>query len=76
MACTGLPTRPASQGGNYDKTLSPIAMIKSIKILFTMAAHYDYEVLQMDVKNVFLNGILKEEVYMIQFEGYTFKKFP
>ena len=52
-----------------------IVMIKSIKILLVIAAHYEYDVWQMDVKIAFLNGNLEEEVYMIQPEGYTSKEF-
>ena len=43
------------QGVDYDKTFSLVAMIKSIQILLAIAAHYDYEVWQMDVKTAFLN---------------------
>ena len=43
------------QGVDYDETFLPIAMIKSIRILLTIAAHYDYKVWQMDVKIAFLN---------------------
>ena len=64
------------QGVDYDEIFSPVAMIKSIRILLAIAAHYDYEVWQMDVKTTFLNGNLEEEVYMIQPEGYTSKEFP
>ena len=51
-------------------------MIKSIRIVLAIAAHYDYKVWQMDVKTVFLNRNLEEEVYIIQLEGYTSKEFP
>ena len=54
------------QGVDYNKTFSPVAMIKSVRILLAIAAHYDYEVWKMDVKTAFLNGNLEEEVYMIQ----------
>ena len=64
------------QGVDYDETFSPVTMIKSIRILLAIAAHYDYEVWQMDVKTVFLNRNLEEEVDMIQPEGYTSKEFP
>ena len=50
-------------------------MIKSIRILLAITAHYNYEVWQMDVKIAFLNGNLEEEVYMIQPEGYTSNEF-
>ena len=59
------------QGVDYDETFSPIVMLKSIRILLVIDAHYDYEICQMDVKTTFLNGILIEEVYMTQPEGFT-----
>ena len=64
------------RGVDYDETFSPVAMIKSIRILLVIAAYYDYEVWQMDMKIISLNGNLEEEVYMIQPEGYTSKEFP
>ena len=54
------------QGVYYDETFSPIAMLKSIRILLTITAHYDYEIWKMDVKTTFLNGNLSEDVYMTQ----------
>ena len=45
-------------------------MLKSIRILLAIAAHYDYEIWKMDVKMTFLNGNLYEDVYMIQPEGF------
>ena len=54
------------KGVNYDKTFSPVAMLKSIRILLAIAAHYDYEIWKMDVKIAFLNGNLTEEVSMTQ----------
>ena len=47
------------------KTFSPVAMLKSIRILLSIDAYYDYEIWQMDVKTVFLNGNLDEEIYMM-----------
>src|SRR5262249_38465515 len=58
------------QGIDFDETFSPVAMLKSIRILLAIAAHYDYEIWQMDVKTVFLNENLIEEVYMTQPEGF------
>ena len=57
----------------YEETFSPVAMLKSIKILLSITAHYDYEIWQMDVKNAFLNGNLEEEIYMMQPEGFIVK---
>ena len=61
------------EGIDYDETFSPVAMLKSIKILLFIAAHYDYEIWQMDVKTAFLNGNLEEELYMMQLEGFIAK---
>ena len=44
-------------------------MLKSVQIMLAIAAFYDYEIWQMDVKTTFLNGFIKEELYMIQPEG-------
>ena len=60
------------QGVDYDETFSPVAMLKSIRILLAIAAHYDYEIWKMDVKTTFLNGSLTEEVYMTQPKGFIF----
>ena len=38
--------------------------------MLAIAAFYDYEIWQMDVKTTFLNGFLEEELYMIQPEGF------
>ena len=60
-----------TQGVDYDETFSPVAMLKSIRILIAIAAYYDYEIWQMDVKTAFLNGNLLEDVYMTQPEGFV-----
>ena len=48
-------------------------MIKSIKILLTIANHMDYEIWQMDVKTAFLNGSLQETIFIVQPEGFIEK---
>ena len=58
------------EGIDYEETFSLVAMLKSIRILLSIAAHYDYEIWQMDVKTAFLNGNLEEEIYMMQPEGF------
>ena len=45
---------------------SPVAMLKSVRIMLALAAFFNYEIWQMDVKTMFLNGFLKEELYMMQ----------
>src|SRR6516165_4000835 len=58
------------QGIDFDETFSPVAMIKSIRIMLVIAAYHDYERWQIDMKTVFLNGNLVEDVYMTQPEGF------
>ena len=64
---------PKKEGIDYEETFSPIAMLKSIRILLSIAAYYDYEIWQIDVKTTFLNGNLEEEIYMMQPEGFIAK---
>ena len=61
------------KGIDYEETFSPVAMLKSIRILLSIATYYDYEIWQMDVKTTFLNGNLDEEIYMMQLEGFIAK---
>ncbi|GKC33755.1 retrotransposon protein, putative, ty1-copia subclass [Tanacetum coccineum] len=63
-------------GIDYEETFSPVADIRSIRILIAIVAYYDYEIWQMDVKTAFLNGYLNEEVYLEQPEGFVNKKYP
>ena len=49
-------------GIDYEETFSPIAMLKSIRILLAIVAYYDYEIWQMDVKTAFMNGHIHEEI--------------
>ncbi|GKA32921.1 retrotransposon protein, putative, ty1-copia subclass [Tanacetum coccineum] len=44
-------------GVDYEETFSPVADIRAIRILIAIAAFYDYEIWQMDVKTAFLNGL-------------------
>ena len=61
------------EGIDYEETFSPVAMLKSIRILLSIATHYDYEIWQMYVKTTFLNGNLEKEIYMMQPEGFIAK---
>ncbi|KAK4382477.1 Copia protein [Sesamum angolense] len=56
---------------NLEKTYSPVAMVKPILILLAIAACYDCEIWQMDVKMEFLNCFIEEEIFMDQQEGST-----
>ena len=60
------------QGVDYDETFSPVAMLKSVQIMLAIATFY--EIWQMDVKTTILNEFIKEELYMIQPEGFVNSK--
>nr|GEU85155.1 hypothetical protein [Tanacetum cinerariifolium] len=61
---------------DYEETFSPVADIRAIRILIAIAAYYDYEIWQMNVKTSFLNGYLNKEVYMEKHEGFVNLKYP
>ena len=46
-------------------------MLKSVRVLLAIAAYFDYEIWQMDVKTAFLNGNIEEELYMVQPQGFV-----
>jgi hypothetical protein len=53
-------------GLDFEETFAPVARLESISILLAYAAHHSFKLFQMDVKNAFLNGPIKEEVYVEQ----------
>nr|GEW74194.1 hypothetical protein [Tanacetum cinerariifolium] len=58
------------------KTFSSVSDIRAIRIFISIAAFYDYEIWQMDVKTAFLNGYLDEDIYMVQPEGFVDPSHP
>ncbi|GJW06059.1 retrotransposon protein, putative, ty1-copia subclass [Tanacetum coccineum] len=63
-------------GVDYEETFSPVADIRAIRILISIAAYYDYEIWKMDIKTTFLNGYLDEDIYMVQTEGFIDPNHP
>ena len=59
------------EGVDYFDTYAPVARISSIRLLFALTSIYNLCIHQMDVKTVFLNGDLNEEVYMEQPKGFV-----
>ena len=53
-----------------EDTFVPTARLTTIRTLFVVAPHDIWAILQMDVKLAFLNGYLKEEVYVEQPPGF------
>jgi hypothetical protein len=57
-------------GIDFVDTYSPVTKFTSIRIIMCIVAKMDLELHQLDVKTTFLNGELKEDIYMIQPEGF------
>ena len=64
------------EGVDYDETFTLVACMESIRILLALACHLKFKLYQMDVKTTFLNGILKEDVYMAQPKEFIDPHFP
>ena len=61
---------------DYDETFAPVARMESIRILLALAYHLKFKLYQINVKTAFLNGILKEDVYVTQPKGFIDPHFP
>ncbi|GKC50620.1 retrovirus-related pol polyprotein from transposon TNT 1-94 [Tanacetum coccineum] len=59
------------EGIDFEKSFAPMARLDAIQIFLAYAAHMNMIVYQMDVKTTFLNGILREEVYVSQPGGFV-----
>ncbi|GJY11064.1 retrovirus-related pol polyprotein from transposon TNT 1-94 [Tanacetum coccineum] len=64
------------EGIDYDETFAPVARLEAIRIFLAFATYMNFIVYQMDVKSAFLNGKLKEEVYVKQPLGFESNEFP
>jgi hypothetical protein len=53
-------------GIDYEETFNPVVKLATIRLVLTIAISYGWSLRQLDVKNVFLYGVLEEEVYMKQ----------
>ena len=51
-------------GVDYQETFAPVAKMNTVRILLSLATHYNWKLLQYYVKNAFLHGDLDEEIYM------------
>ncbi|GJY99623.1 retrovirus-related pol polyprotein from transposon TNT 1-94 [Tanacetum coccineum] len=64
------------EGINFEESFAPVARLDAIRIFLAYAAHMNMIVYQMDVKTAFLNGILREEVYVSQPDGFVDQDNP
>jgi hypothetical protein len=64
------------EGFYFDETYARVARLESIRILLTYATYHDFKLYQMDVKSAFLNGPIKEDVYVEQPSGFEDSEYP
>ncbi|GJX64298.1 retrovirus-related pol polyprotein from transposon TNT 1-94, partial [Tanacetum coccineum] len=64
------------EGIDFEESFTPVARIEAIRIFIANAASKNMTIYQMDVKTAFLNGELKEEVYVSQPEGFVDPDHP
>nr|GEU98512.1 integrase, catalytic region, zinc finger, CCHC-type, peptidase aspartic, catalytic [Tanacetum cinerariifolium] len=59
------------EGIDFEESFAPVACLEAVRIFIAYAAHKSFLNFQMDVKTTFLNGPLKEEVYVAQPDGFV-----
>ena len=64
------------EGVDYNGTFAHVAHMKSIRILLALSCHLKFKLYQTDVKTAFLNGFLKEDVYVAQPKAFIDPHFP
>ncbi|GKB51695.1 copia protein [Tanacetum coccineum] len=64
------------EGIDFEESFAPVARLEAVRMFIVYAAHKNITIFQMDVKTGFLNGPLKEEVYVSQPEGFIDPEFP
>ncbi|GJS35487.1 putative ribonuclease H-like domain-containing protein [Tanacetum coccineum] len=64
------------EGIDFDESFAPVARLEAVRIFVAYAAHKSFPIYQMDVKTAFLNGPLKEEVYVAQPDRFVDPDHP
>jgi hypothetical protein len=64
------------EGLDFGETYAPVARLESIRILHAYATYHGFKIYQMDVKSAFLNGPIKEEVYVEQPPSFEDSEYP
>ncbi|GKF66648.1 retrovirus-related pol polyprotein from transposon TNT 1-94, partial [Tanacetum coccineum] len=59
------------EGIDFEESFAPVARLEAIRIFLAFATHKNMVVYQMDVKTTFLNGNLREGVYVSQLDGFV-----
>nr|GEU52169.1 Gag-Pol polyprotein [Tanacetum cinerariifolium] len=64
------------EGIDFKELLAPVARLEAVRIFIAYTIHKSFLIYQMDVKTAFLNGPLKEEVYVAQPDGFVDPDHP
>nr|GEU44073.1 retrovirus-related Pol polyprotein from transposon TNT 1-94 [Tanacetum cinerariifolium] len=64
------------EGIDFEESFAPVSRLEAVRIFIAYAAHKSFPIYQMDVKTAFLNGPLKEEVYVAQPDGFVDPDHP
>nr|GEW99129.1 retrovirus-related Pol polyprotein from transposon TNT 1-94 [Tanacetum cinerariifolium] len=64
------------EGIDFEESFAPVARLEAVRIFIAYVAHKCFPIFQMDVKTTFLNGPLKEEVYVAQPDGFIDPDHP
>nr|GFA11687.1 retrovirus-related Pol polyprotein from transposon TNT 1-94 [Tanacetum cinerariifolium]GFA11716.1 retrovirus-related Pol polyprotein from transposon TNT 1-94 [Tanacetum cinerariifolium] len=64
------------EGIDFKESFAPVACLGAVQIFIAYAAHESFLIYQMDVKTAFLNGSLKEKVYVAQPDGFVDPDHP
>ena len=62
------------EGIDYEWTFSPVERYTSIRTIMTLDSMMKWDIHQMDVKRTFLNGVIEEDVYIEQLQGFEVKE--
>ena len=61
------------EGIDFEEVFAPVARMDTVRVILALATNYGWQVHHLDVKSAFLHGVLEEEVYVTQPEGYEVK---
>ncbi|GKC98078.1 retrovirus-related pol polyprotein from transposon TNT 1-94, partial [Tanacetum coccineum] len=64
------------EGIDFEESFASVARLEAVRIFIEYATHKSFPIYQMDVKTTFLNGPLKEEVYVAQLDGFVDHDHP
>nr|GEV41118.1 hypothetical protein [Tanacetum cinerariifolium] len=68
--------RLQEEGIDFEESFALVARLEAVRIFIAYAAHKSFPIHQMDVKMIFLNGPLKEEIYVAQPDGFVDPDHP